>query len=88
MAVQADKRPPETVVKTQRIYDFSGGLNTTINGSLLNTNEGSQIAKNVAFEQKGTLVPLRGRRKRYSSPFVVSAISGMGMLYKKMVHHA
>jgi hypothetical protein len=79
---QADKKPPVNKANTEYINDFSGGLNTTISGSLLTEKE-AQVAENVSFEQKGTIVPRKGRRKRYSAPFVNEPISGLGQLYKQ-----
>ncbi len=80
--VQRDKRPPVNKPVTERITDFSGGLNTTISGSLLNSNE-AQVAEDVSFEQKGTIVPRRGRKKRYSSSFTNEGCTGIGAYYKK-----
>lgn len=78
---ERDKKAPVNKVTIEYINDFSGGLNTTINGSLLNKNE-AQKADNVSFEQKGTLKPRRGRRKRYLAPFSNYPITGLGAYYK------
>ncbi len=78
---ERDKKAPVNKVTKEYINDFSGGLNTTINGSLLNKNE-AQIAENISFEQKGTLKPRRGRRSRYIVPFSNYPISGLGAYYK------
>ena len=80
--VEPDKKAPETPSKVEQINDFSGGLNTTINGSLLNKSE-AQKAINVSFEQKGTIVPLKGRVKRYPAPYHTSPTTGLGMLFKQ-----
>lgn len=80
--VQIDKKAPESPSKSVRIKDFSGGLNTTISGSLLNINE-AQKSKNVSVEQKGTIVPRKGRRRRYDTPYSAQPCSGMGMLFKQ-----
>lgn len=81
MAVQADKNPPESRNFSERIVDFSGGLNTTISGSLLNSNE-AQVATDISMEQKGTIRPRKGRIKRYPTPFDASPITGLGVYYK------
>jgi hypothetical protein len=81
MPVQADKNPPESKSYAERVVDFSGGLNTTISGSLLNSNE-AQIATDISMEQKGTIRPRRGRKKRYASVFSASPITGLGVYYK------
>lgn len=81
MSVIANKNPPENRSYSERIVDFSGGLNTTISGSLLNSNE-AQVAKDLSLEQKGTLRPRRGRRKRYTTPFTTDSITGIGTYYK------
>jgi hypothetical protein len=81
MAVEADKKPPENKSYTERIVDFSGGLNTTISGSLLNSNE-AQVAKNISMEQKGTIKPRRGRKKRYPTAFSSDPVTGLGVYYK------
>lgn len=80
--VEPDRKAPETPSKVEQINDFSGGLNTTINGSLLNKSE-AQKAINVSFEQKGTIVPLKGRVKRYPAPFHTAPTTGLGMLFKQ-----
>ena len=81
MAIQADKKPPENKSFHERIVDFSGGLNTTISGALLNSNE-AQVAINTSLEQKGTLRPRRGRQKRYVTPFADTPVTGLGVYYK------
>lgn len=81
MPVAADKNPPESKSYSERIVDFSGGLNTTISGSLLNSNE-AQIARNLSLEQKGTIRPRRGRTHRYSTPFSETPVTGLGAYYK------
>lgn len=81
MAVQANKTPPENRSYNERIVDFSGGLNTTISGSLLNSNE-AQIATDISMEQKGTIRPRRGRTKRYATPFATAPVTGLGVYYK------
>lgn len=79
--VERDKKPPENKSFHERIIDFSGGLNTTISGSLLNSNE-AQVAINTSLEQKGTLKPRRGRAKRYVTPFASTPVTGLGVYYK------
>ena len=79
--VQADKKPPENKPKVEYIVDFSSGLNTTISPALLNKNE-AQLAEDVSFEQKGTIVPRRGRRKRYETPFSTSPVTGIAGYFK------
>lgn len=79
--VDRDKKPPENKSFHERIIDFSGGLNTTISGSLLNSNE-AQVAINTSLEQKGTLKPRRGRAKRYVTPFASTPVTGLGVYYK------
>ena len=81
MAVVADKNPPENTSYSERIVDFSGGLNTTISGSLLNSNE-AQVATDISMEQKGTIRPRRGRTKRYNTPFSSEPVTGLGVYYK------
>ena len=81
MAIQADKKAPESPSAVERILDFSGGLNSTISGSLLNKSE-AQVSDNVSYEQKGTLKARNGRRKRYVQAFSPSVISGVGTYYK------
>jgi hypothetical protein len=80
--VEANKRPPVNKVETVHLQDFSGGLNSTISGSLLNINE-AQVAKDMSLEQKGTIIPRNGRTKRYALPFSDSPIVGLGMLFKQ-----
>ncbi|MGI6125167.1 MAG: LamG domain-containing protein, partial [Acetivibrionales bacterium] len=80
--ISPNKKPPEIETKTLRLADFSMGLNTTISGSLLNNNE-LQVAEDVSFEQKGTIMPRRGRRKRYEEEFSDSPCCGLGSYYKK-----
>ena len=80
--VQADRKPPVNKNNVEYIEDFSGGLNTTISGSLLNKNE-AQVANNISFEQKGTILPRKGRKKRYPTRFAPAPCSGLGMLYKQ-----
>jgi hypothetical protein len=80
--ISPNKKPPEIETKTLRLADFSMGLNTTISGSLLNNNE-LQVAEDVSFEQKGTIMPRRGRRKRYEEAFSDSPCCGLGSYYKK-----
>lgn len=80
--ISPNKKPPEIQTKTLRLDDFSMGLNTTISGSLLNNNE-LQVAEDVSFEQKGTIMPRRGRRKRYEEEFSDSPCCGLGSYYKK-----
>ena len=80
--ISPNKKPPEIETKTLRLADFSMGLNTTISGSLLNNNE-LQVAEDVSFEQKGTIMPRRGRRKRYEEEFSNSPCCGLGSYYKK-----
>lgn len=82
MSIKADRRPPVNAPAVERIEDFSGGLNTTISGSLLNKNE-AQIALDISFEQKGTIVPRRGRRRRYNVDFGSLPCTGLGAYYKK-----
>lgn len=77
-----DKKAPVVKVSVEHINDFSGGLNTTISGSLLNERE-AQVAEDISFEQKGTIVPRKGRRKRYSVPFANTPVLGLGQLYKQ-----
>ena len=79
--VDRDKKPPENKSFHERIIDFSGGLNTTISGSLLNSNE-AQVAINTSLEQKGTLRPRRGRAKRYATAFASTPVTGLGVYYK------
>lgn len=81
MPVSADKKPPESKNYVERIIDFSGGLNTTISGSLLSKSE-AQVATDISFEQKGTLKPRRGRLKRYANSFTPDPITGLGVYYK------
>ena len=81
MVVERDKKPPENKSFNERLVDFSGGLNTTISGSLLNSNE-AQVAINTSLEQKGTIRPRRGRRKRYTEDFAPTAVTGLGVYYK------
>lgn len=81
MVIRADKRPPQNRTLVQRIQDFSGGLNTTISGSLLNPNE-AQVANNLSLEQKGTIQPRKGRRRRYTLPFSTGRVTGLGAYYK------
>ncbi|MGI6125226.1 MAG: discoidin domain-containing protein, partial [Acetivibrionales bacterium] len=40
-------------------------------------------AEDVSFEQKGTIMPRRGRRKRYEEEFSDSPCCGLGSYYKK-----
>ena len=77
-----DKKAPVVRVSVEYISDFSGGLNTTISGSLLNEKE-AQLAEDISFEQKGTIVPRKGRRRRYSTHFASTPVSGLGQLYKQ-----
>lgn len=79
---QKDKKPPVSPINIEYINDFSGGLNSTISGSLLNKNE-AQVATDLSFEQKGTIVPRRGRRKRYATPYSTEPCTGLGMLSKQ-----
>lgn len=79
--MEADKKPPENKSYVERISDFSGGLNTTISGSLLSSRE-AQVANDISFEQKGTIKPRRGRVKRYLTPFTPDSITGIGTYYK------
>lgn len=78
---ERDKKPPINEVNKVYIDDFSGGLNSTISGSLLSNNE-AQTAINISFEQKGTLRPRKGTRKRYLIPFADVPVTGMGVYYK------
>lgn len=82
MPITPDNKPPEIPTKTIRLNDFSLGLNTTISPSLLNNNE-LQVARDVSLEQKGTIVPRRGRKKRYATAFSAYPCCGLGAYYKK-----
>jgi hypothetical protein len=76
------KQAPINTSVVERIIDFSGGLNTTISPSLLNNNE-AQKAVDVSFEQKGTIIPRKGRRKRYDVNFNSNPCTGIAGYYKK-----
>jgi hypothetical protein len=78
---KVDPNKPQEVT-TLRVQDFSGGLNTAVSPSLLNANEG-QLANNVNFDQKGTVQPQKGRRKRYAADFGASPVVGLGAFYTK-----
>lgn len=82
MPIVPQSKPPEIPTRTLRLNDFSLGLNTTISPTLLGDNE-LQVANNVSLEQKGTIVPSRGRVKRYSTPFANVPTCGLGAYYKK-----
>lgn len=64
-------------IRYVRLSDFSGGRNSTISPSLLNANE-SPTAERVSFDQKGTIRPHWGRKKRYANPFSSSPVTGLG----------
>ena len=81
MAVERESKAPVNRPSVEYISDFSLGLNTTISGSLLGKNE-AQVADDISFEQKGTIVPRKGRRKRYSSPFNTAPSTGIAGYYK------
>ena len=81
MAITPNSKPPEIPTKTIRLTDFSMGLNSTISGSLLSDKE-LQVAKNISLEQKGTIMPGKGRRKRYDEPFSAYPCCGIGSYYK------
>lgn len=78
----ADKKPPDNRSNQERIIDFAGGLNTTVSGSLLNKNE-AQIATNISFENKGTLMPRKGRKLRFATSFSDYPVSSLGAYYKQ-----
>lgn len=82
MPILPESKPPEIPTKTIRLNDFSSGLNTTISATLLEDNE-LQKAFDASLEQKGTLVPRRGRQKRYASAFSAYPCCGIGAYYKK-----
>ncbi len=67
---------------TLRLVDASGGLNTAIAPSLLSDRE-ARVANNVSYDQKGTISPRRGRRKRYTVAFSSSPVVNLGAYYKK-----
>ena len=73
-------RPDQQVVV--RITDFSGGHNDTVAPALLNSNE-AQKAHNINFDQKGTIQPQKGRKKRYAQKFSDQPVSGLGAFYTK-----
>ena len=76
------RRVEQDKAQVARISDFSGGLNTTISRGLLNSNE-AVIAQDISYEQKGTIIPRRGIRRRYATPFSVNPCTGAGVYYKK-----
>ena len=82
MSVQREKKAPVNRSMKTDVKDFSLGLNTVISGSLLGKGE-AQVAENISFEQKGTIVPRRGRIKRFANNFSSSPTTGLGMLYKQ-----
>lgn len=73
-------RPDEPVVI--RITDFSGGHNDTVAPALLNPNE-AQRAHRVNYDQKGTIQPQKGRKRRYGQRFSDHPVSGLGAFYTK-----
>lgn len=65
-----------------RIVDFSSGQHDAVHPSLLADNE-AKIAQNVSLDEKGTLIPRKGIKRRFASSFDSSAVAGMGAYYKK-----
>lgn len=59
MPIKADKRPPSSESRFERILDFSGGLNTSVHESLIDKSE-AQIATNLSYDENGTLSPTKG----------------------------
>jgi hypothetical protein len=67
---------------TIRLRDFSGGWNPSDSPSLLSDREAHK-ADNVSYDQRGTLEPMKGRKKRFAVPFGSASVAGLGALVKK-----
>lgn len=59
-----------------RLNDFSGGMNNAVHPAMLNENE-SALIQNNSLDEKGTLFPVKGRKKRYPDGVGSKPINGI-----------
>lgn len=68
-------------VQTARVFDFSGGMNNAIRPSMLNDNE-SVLLQSYSLDEKGTLYPIKGRKKRYADGAIANPVNGIGAYHR------
>ena len=76
--MKAQKRGRSRGPKLQdgRLNDFSGGMNNAVHPAMLNENE-SALIQNNSLDEKGTLFPIKGRKKRYQDGVGSKPINGI-----------
>lgn len=77
MKTQKKGRSRGPKLQDGRLNDFSGGMNNTVHPAMLNENE-SALVQNYSLDEKGTLFPVIGRKKRYADGAILGPVNGIG----------
>ncbi len=77
----ARKRATIANPQPARLMDFSGGMNNVVQPAMLNDNE-SVLLQNYSMDEKGTLLPIKGRKARYVPGTIPGPLNGMAAYHR------